>query len=49
MFCFVVHLAFVLKVSMVFLLLLLEAFWDLGNGKHFVILVLIFESDFTFF
>lgn len=42
-FCFVVPLVFVLKVSLV-VVVLLEAVWDLGNGKHFVILVLIFET-----
>lgn len=37
-------LLFVLKVSLMVLLLLLWAFWDLGNGKRFVISVLVFET-----
>lgn len=41
-FCFVVPPAFVLKVTLVFLLL--EASWDAGNRKHFLILVLVFET-----
>lgn len=31
------------------LLLLLGAFWDLGNGKHFVISVLVFETVISHF
>uniref|UniRef100_A0A8C4XJ51 cAMP-dependent protein kinase type I-alpha regulatory subunit n=1 Tax=Falco tinnunculus TaxID=100819 RepID=A0A8C4XJ51_FALTI len=34
------------KVSLVFLLLL-EVFWNLGNGKHFVISVLMLETEET--
>jgi len=41
-FCFVVPLAFILKLSLV--VVVLEAFWDLGNGKHFVISVVMLET-----
>lgn len=41
MFCFVVPLAFVLRVSLVVVVVLLEAFWDPGNGEHFIISVVV--------